>query len=154
MELKVVRKWKKPTYTIGWLLVDGVRLCDTLEDKDRGITQSMPTTEIYKKKVYGQTAIPTGRYKVDMNTVSPKFGSRAWARPYGGIVPWIKDVPGFNRILIHVLNSPAETQGCLGVGWNRVKGKIVESTKAYKMLMEEYLLPAKARNEEIWLTIV
>ena len=40
MKLEVVRKWKRDTYTIGALYVNGVRFCDTLEDKDRGLKQT------------------------------------------------------------------------------------------------------------------
>ena len=153
MELKVERKWKKPTYTIGNLYVDGVFLCNVLEDKDRGLTQDMSTVEIYKKKVYGQTAIPKGRYRVNLDTVSPKFKSRSWAVKYGGRVPWIEGVPGFDRILIHPLTTPNETSGCVGIGENRVKGKILNSQRAYFDLMDFYLEPARERKEEVWITI-
>ena len=153
MELKVKRKWFKPTYTIGWFLVEEIRLCDTLEDKDRGLTQTMPTTEIYKKKVYGQTAIPKGRYRVDLNSVSPKFRTRSWAVKYGGKVPRLVDVPGFNGILIHPLTTPNETDGCIGIGENRVKGKILNSQRAFFDLMDFYLEPARLRKEEVWITI-
>ena len=153
MELKVKRKWFKPTYTIGWLLVEGLRFSDTLEDKDRGLTQDMSTTEIYRKKTYGQTAIPKGRYHVNLNTVSPKFKSRSWAVKYGGRVPWIEGVPGFDRILIHPGNTPNDTQGCILIGENKVKGKIVNSQKAFFDLMDFYLEPARQRKEEVWITI-
>ena len=153
MELKVERKWKKPTYTIGNLYVDGVFLCNVLEDKDRGLTQDMPTTEIYKKKVYGQTAIGTGRYRVDMDTVSAKFKNRSWAQPYGGKLPRLLNVPGFDGVLAHVGNSPLDTQGCVLVGKNTIKGRLTDSTKCFRELMDNYLIPAHKRGEEIWITI-
>ena len=153
MELKIKRLWKKPTYTIGNLYVGDVFLCNVLEDKDRGLTQDMPTTEIYKKKVYGYTCIPAGRYRINMNRISPKFKKRSWAAPYGGRLPMLEDVPGFDGILIHVGNSPADTNGCVLTGYNRVKGKVVDSAKAFKALMDDYLVPAAQRGEEIWITI-
>ena len=153
MELTVKRKWFKSTYTIGWFLVEGIRFSDTLEDKDRGLTQNMSTSEIYKKKVYGQTAIPKGRYELDLNTVSPKFRYRSWAAKYGGRVPRLKDVPGFSGILIHPLSTPNETDGCIGVGENRVKGKIVNSQRAFFDLMDFYLEPARQRGEKVWITV-
>ena len=52
MKLTLKRVAKRPTYTIGWLYVDGVKFADTIEDKDRGLTQSMPVAEIKKRKVY------------------------------------------------------------------------------------------------------
>lgn len=153
MELKVKRLWKKPTYTIGNLYVDGIFLCNTLEDKDRGLTQDMPTTEIYKKKVYGYTCIPAGRYRINMNRISPKFHKRNWAVKYGGRVPEIENVPCWTGVLFHPLNTPNESLGCVGVGENKVKGKIINSQKWFFTLMDEYLEPARERKEEVWLTI-
>lgn len=135
------------------MFIDGVLFSDTLEDKDRGIIQSMPTTEIYKRKVYGSTAIGAGRYKIRMDIISPKFKKRSWAAPYGGRLPRLEDVPGFDGILIHVGNSPADTNGCVLIGYNRVKGKVVDSAKAFKALMDNYLVPAAQRGEEIWITV-
>lgn len=153
MELLLIRRWPKPTYCIGALYINGVRFHETLEDKDRGLTQDMPTTEIYKKKVYGQTAIPKGRYRVEMNIVSPKFKTRNWAVKYDGRVPRIMDVPCWDGVLIHPLQTPNETLGCIGIGENKVRGKIINSQKTFFELMDNYLEPARLRGEEIWLTI-
>ena len=153
MELLLIRRWPKPTYCIGALYINGVRFHETLEDKDRGLTQDMPTAEIYKKKVYGYTAIPKGRYHIGMDRVSPKFKNKSWAAKYGGRVPHIENVPCWEGVLIHPLNNPNESQGCVGVGENKVKGKIINSQKTYFELMDNYLEPARLRGEEIWLTI-
>lgn len=40
MELTIDRKWKKATYTIGRLYVDGIYYFNTPEDKDRGLRQT------------------------------------------------------------------------------------------------------------------
>ena len=56
MRLKLIRRYKKDTYTIGQLLVDGAFFCNTLEDKDRGLTQDMPLPVIKAAKVYGEAA--------------------------------------------------------------------------------------------------
>lgn len=153
MELLVIRRWPKPTYCIGALYIDGVRFHETLEDKDRGITQDMPTTEIYKKKVYGYTAIGKGRYRIDMNSVSPKFKNRNWAAKYGGRVPEILDVKCFSGVRIHPGSDASSTAGCICVGENKVRGKLINSQKTYFELMDNYLEPARLRGEEIWLTI-
>lgn len=154
MELLVERKWKKTTYTIGRLYVDGAFLSNSLEDKDRGLLQGMPTTEIYKRKVYGSTAIPKGRYKVRIDIVSPKFKSRNWATPYGGKIPRLEGVPGFDGILIHPGSSPQDTYGCILVGANTIVGRLTSSQKTFFELMDNYLVPAYKRGEEIWITIV
>ena len=56
MLLEVKRLYKKETYTIGVLIVDGTKFSDTLEDKVRDLNS--------EKKVYGETAIPAGKYNV------------------------------------------------------------------------------------------
>lgn len=153
MELKVIRKAKTPEYTIGKLYIDGVAYCDTLEDCDRGLTQDMPLEEIKTKKVYGKTAIPTGTYEIDMNTVSPKFKDRSWAKPFGGKIPTIMKTPGFDRVLIHPGNTKNDTDACLLVGKNSVKGMVTDSSRTFMTLMSKYLLPAKLRGDKITITI-
>ena len=153
MKLKVIRKAKTPEYTIGKLYVDGIYVCDTLEDCDRGLTQDMPLEEIKAKKIYGKTSIPKGTYDIDMNTVSPKFKDRSWAKPYGGKVPRLLNVKGFEGILVHPLNKASESLGCIGVGKNTVVGMVTDSTNTFKMLMDNYLLPAKVKGEKITMTI-
>lgn len=153
MELVLERKWYRDTYTIGKLSVNGVVVCDTLEDKDRGLHQNMSLNEINRIKVYGETAIPKGRYHIDMDTVSSKFKTRVWAKPYNGKIPRLLSVPGYQGVLIHVLNSPEDSLGCIGVGQNKQVGKILNSTVTFYMLMDSYLVPAHFRGEEIWITI-
>lgn len=153
MELKVKRVAKKEDYTIGKLYIDGVYFADTLEDCDRGLTQDMPLEEIKAKKVYGKTAIPTGTYEIDMNTVSPKFKDRSWAKPYGGKLPRLIGVKGFDGVLCHPGNTSESTSGCLLVGKNSVKGMVTDSSRTFMSLMSKYLLPAKVKGEKITITI-
>ena len=54
MQLTLRRTWKKDTYTVGNLYVDGLWFCNTMEDKDRGLTQDMPLEQIKRIKVYGK----------------------------------------------------------------------------------------------------
>ena len=136
MTLQLKRRYKGANYTIGDLYIDGKWFSDTLEDTDRGLTNTMSKDEIAKVKVYGKTAIPTGTYVVDMNTVSPKFGKRSWAKPYGGKVPRLLDVPGYEGVLIHPGNTADDTLGCILVGRNKVKGQVVESQITFKALMK------------------
>lgn len=135
MEILVKRIAKKSKYTIGKLYIDGQYICNTLEDTDRGLSQDMPLEEIKKKKVYGETAIPTGVYKVDMNTISPKFKSRTWAKPYGGKIPRLVAVPGYEGVLIHPGNKAADSLGCILVGENTVVGQVVNSQATFKKVM-------------------
>lgn len=153
MELKVKRKAFEKSYTIGDLFIDGKFFSNTLEDADRGLTQDMPLEEIKAKKVYGKTAIPTGTYEVDMNIVSPKFKDRSWAKPYGGKLPRLLDVPGYEGVLLHVGNTASDSSGCLLVGKNSIKGMITDSTRTFHTLISKFLLPAKAKGEKITITI-
>ena len=153
MKLTLKRIAKKLDYTIGRLYVDGVYVCDTLEDRDRGLKDSMAEAFIIRKKIYGQTAIPTGTYHIDMDTYSPKFGNRVWARNYRGRIPRLLSVKGYSGVLIHVGNTAKDTEGCILVGKNKVVGKVLESTAAFRDLMDKYLVPAHIREEEITITI-
>lgn len=153
MELIVDRRWPKKGYTIGAFFIDSLRFHESLEDEDRGLLQSMSLSEIQRKKKYGITAIPKGRYEVNLNSVSPKFKYRVWAKPYGGRVPEILNVKGFSGIRIHPMTTAADSLGCIGVGENKIKGRIVNSQKIYRELMDRYLEPARIRGERIWITV-
>ena len=135
MEILVKRIAKKSKYTIGKMYRDGQYICDTLEDADRGLNQNMSLKEINNKKVYGETAVPTGTYKVDMNTVSPKFKSRTWAKPYGGKLPRLVLVPGYDGVLIHPGNKAEDTLGCILVGENKAVGQVLNSQVTFKKIM-------------------
>lgn len=147
MKLKIDRTYKKEKYTIGRLYVDGVFFCNTLEDTDRGLDESTTALEIADKKIAGQTAIPTGTYKVAMDIYSPKYGKRDYYKHFcGGYLPRLLNVKGFNGILIHRGVHQDHTEGCILVGWNRVKGQLVDSQKAFEEL---YAMMKKADEIEI-----
>lgn len=152
MKLLLRRIFKGPQYTIGKLYVNGVYECDTLEDTDRGLHETQSLLEIQSKKVYGQTAIPYGTYKIDMNTVSPKFKDRSWAKFCGGKLPRLIDVKGYEGVLIHVGNKAEDTLGCILVGENKVKGQVINSTASFNKLMK-LLLQANIDGEDIELTV-
>lgn len=142
MKLELKRIAKRTTYTIGKLYIDGKYFCDTLEDKDRGLTQKTPLTTIKKIKIPNETAIPTGVYKVIVNS-SPKFRRN---------LPRLLDVPGFDGILIHRGNSDKDSSGCILVGENKVVGKVINST-GYEHKIVDLLTEAQNRGEVITITI-
>ena len=153
MELKIERKYKKDTYTIGNLYIDGKWFSNTLEDKDRGLRQTMSLEEINRIKVYGETAIPTGRYIIRMDIVSPKYNSVKWYRDnFKGRMPRFESVKGYSGVLIHPGNTCLDTLGCVLVGINKVKGKVVESRDYFKRFWKQ-LEEAYKRGETIYLTI-
>lgn len=152
MKLTLKRIFKGPRYTIGKLFINGVYECDTLEDQDRGLTSQMSLEEIKAKKVYRETAIPTGTYSINMTTVSPKFKDRAWAKFCGGKLPRLIDVKGFEGVLIHVGNTYKDTFGCILVGENKLKGQLINSTVTFQNLYAE-MIEAKLKGENIELII-
>lgn len=136
MKLLLKRIAKKDKYTIGNLYVDGKFFCNTLEDKDRGLNSQMSLKEIKNKKVYGETAIPIGTYKIDMDEESPSFKNRTWAKPYNGKIPRLSDVPGYSGVLIHPGNDQSDTLGCILVGRNTQVGKVLDSQNTFHSLMK------------------
>ena len=136
MKLRVERRVKGDAYTIGTLYVNGERFCDTLEDRVRDLAGG-------ERKVPGETAIPEGRYKVIVNR-SPKFGRD---------LPRLLDVPQFEGVLIHRGNTDKDSSGCILVGENKVKGKVINSTP-YEERLVALCKAALAEGETIELEIV
>ena len=120
MKLTIKRTITRNNYTLGKLYVDGVYFCDTLEDRDRGLTQNMSVEQIKSIKVPGETAIPKGTYKVTLDVVSPKFSKYPfYLQTCGGKLPRLIDVKGYEGVLIHVADGPKRNslvQGCIGIG--------------------------------------
>lgn len=142
MKLTLNRRFKAPEYTIGDLYIDGQWFCNTLEDTDRDLSQDMLLTYIQNKKIKSQTAIPTGTYKVDMDTVSPKFSNYSkypYAKQFNAKMPRLLNVKGFEGILIHAGSTQKHTDGCILVGINKVKGQVINSQATWKKLMSVLL---------------
>lgn len=100
-------------------------------------------------KVYGNTAIPYGKYRVVLNVRSPKYSMRSAYAWCGGYLPRLLDVPHFDGILFHAGNTADESAGCLLVGENKAKGQLINSMATLRKLYAEL----KSKNEDIWLTI-
>lgn len=132
MQIKINRIFKGTEYTIGRLELDGKYFCDTLEDRVR------PSGE----KVRGETAIPAGNYEVILN----------WSPRFKCVLPMVLDVPGFSGVRIHAGNCAADTEGCVLVGFNQAKGRLVASRPTLERLMEKLLDAVKAGGK-IWLEI-
>lgn len=109
------RTYYGTTYTIGKLFIDGEYFCDTLEDVVRqdGV------------KIYGETAIPTGKYDIIL-TYSPKFKRS---------LPLLLNVPNFTNIRIHNGSYATDSEGCILVGENKQKGMLTNSKKTIDNLM-------------------
>ena len=143
MKILIQRHALKAGYTIGRMEINGRYFCDTLEDTDRGLHESMTEDEIAALKVKGATAIPSGTYRIDMQTRSPRFGR---------VLPRLISVKGYAGVLIHNGNTAADTEGCILVGENRERGKVLNSRATLERLLV-FLRSAQAEGEEIELVI-
>ncbi len=141
MNIILNRIAKKAKYTIGKLYINDQYFCDTLEDTDRGLTQSMTEQQIGSKKVYGETAIPTGTYRIIIS-YSNKFKKQ---------MPLLLNVPGFAGIRIHSGNTEKDSLGCILVGKNKAVGKVLESRDTYSKLFS--ILQEANKKETIKITI-
>lgn len=154
MKLKLIRKWKKETYTIGQLYVDGVFFSNTIEDKDRGLDQKMPKEQIFFIKKPGITAIPTGTYEITLSIQSNKYKkSKKIMEICNGYVPRLIDVPGYSGILIHPGNTAKDTEGCIIPGKNDKVGYVSNSTHYFTLLYNK-MKDAKRKNEKITIEII
>lgn len=142
MELRVERLWPRENYTVGRLYVNNEFFSNTLEDKiiDKNKNGVFDNDE---KKVYGESAIPYGKYKVVYN-YSSKFGRN---------LPRLLGVPHFEGILIHPGNTAKDSFGCILVGKNTSKGMLSESRYTSDKL-NEIIDAAQKRGEEITIEIV
>ena len=149
MELKLNRIFLGNDYTIGELYVNEEYICDTLEDKVRELPATCPYTPKQqnckcKEKVYSETAIPAGTYKVKLT----------YSNKYKKIMPEICDVPHFLGIRIHSLNTSKETEGCIGVGnWDEMKGNWISNSRVNYNKLYDLLKSASDKKEDINITI-
>lgn len=114
LEIQVVRRWLLDGCTLGELYVDGRAFGFACEDEVRSV------------KIAGETAIPAGEYAIRIER------SPSWKRD----MPYLADVPGFTRVMIHPGNSPEDTRGCILVGCqvDVERGHILQSRACFDAL--------------------
>ena len=149
MKLEVIRFNKGEDSTNGILFdITNERkfLCYTLEDESR------------EEKVYGETCIPEGEYRINFRREGGYHAkySKRFANIHMGMLE-VCDVPNFKYILLHCGNTDEDTAGCLLLGDtqenNNIKknGFIGRSTQAYTRV---YPKIAKALKKEEEVTII
>lgn len=141
MEILLKRIARKEKYTIGKFYIDGQYMCDTLEDTDRGLKQSMTIEEIKQIKIKNQTAIPTGRYQVIWS----------YSNRFKKCLPLLLNVPGYEGIRIHSGNTEADTSGCPLLGQNKVVGKVINSVITCNKVLP--LIKEACENGKVYITV-
>lgn len=130
--MKAILTLKRDTYTskttIGKLYLNDMFICDTLEDVCRDINRDGDLDDTGETKVYGETAIPSGIYKITLE-MSPRFKK---------LLPLLHNVKNYIGVLIHMGNWAKDTHGCILVGERGIDElKPGTSMKALSKLMQE-----------------
>jgi hypothetical protein len=129
MEMLVTRQTLTDESTIGELTIDGEHQCFTLEDKVRPV------------KVFGETAIPAGRYEVVVN----------FSNHFQKMLPELVDVPNFEGVRIHSGNTAKDTEGCILVGTTKGANVVSNSRDAFNALFTK--IQAAAAQEKVFIEI-
>jgi hypothetical protein len=145
MEITVQRFSSNNESTLGVLFIDCDFQCYTIEDEFRS------------KKARGETRIPAGRYRITLRNEGgfhSRYLQKFGADFHKGML-WIRDVPDFEYILIHIGNDDDDTAGCLLVGNtannNRSgAGFVGDSTGAYKELYQ-IIRDAILDGDDVWI---
>lgn len=157
MRLLLIREFDNSTDTIGKLYFKDykniIRYVYTIEDSYNDI------------KIPGNTRISAGQYEITLRKEGGVFERYCrhkdiWiaenTKRYGLV--WIRNVPNYEYILIHIGNTSKDSEGCILVGdqvnnTSYAAGFITDSTVAYKRLMNE-IYPAFNRSEKLSITII
>lgn len=143
MKLRLERRYAGPKYTIGFLFINGIYFCDTIEDKVRDFNKDGDLLDPGEDKVYAETAIPYGKYDVELS-MSPKFKR---------LLPMVLNVRHFTGIRIHRGNTAKDSAGCILPGENKVKGRVINSTQYEKEIVKR-MREATKRGEPIDIQII
>jgi hypothetical protein len=134
MELKTIRYNTEKTFSDGLFFINNKFQCHTIEDGHKDV------------KVKGETRIPDGRYEVTLRKEGGFHGR--YLKEYGASfhkgMLWVRNVPNFEYILIHVGNSAKDTEGCLLVGMTNsadeagfIGGSKIAYRKIYPIIAKE-----------------
>jgi len=144
MRITVHRIYDTGKATIGYLLIDGVYFCWTLEDEGR------------KVKVKGETRIWEGTYKLGIRkddtplTVKHRKDYGTWFKYHIEIL----NVPAFSGLYVHAGNDETHTDGCLLLG-DILANPIVQPLKPLSASIQankrfyELVYPKLERGEQV-----
>ena len=124
--------------TLGTMRFDDGFVCQTLED---------PVRE--GAKIYGDTAIPRGTYRVTITR----------SKRYGKMMPLLHHVPNFAGVRLHCGNNTDDTSGCILVGMDRdgeagSDGLQILRSRDAMDEVQPRIAAALANADKVWLDIV
>ena len=148
VELEVWRYRGTTIATLGHFMLRGEstweQLCFALEDRSRPLGV----------KVRGTTRIPAGRYAIELRTEGGMHARYQVGQGAGhrGML-WLRDVPGFKWVYIHIGNDDDDTEGCILVGEDRNEAActIGRSRAAYSRIYPR--IAAAIEAEGAWITL-
>lgn len=136
--------------TIGVFSINNEFVCNAIEDVDRNLSQGMTVAEILKRKMYGVTCIPYGRYQIKILR-SPRWSIK---KGVDVSVPYLMDVPGYSGIEIHPANFASEIKGCIAPGmYDPSRPESVWFSKqSYEKLL--FRIAEMLKNSNVYINIV
>lgn len=141
MTIKIYRYEFNQNNTIGKMFVNSMFFGYILEDKDRGLNDDMTIAEIKMRKLFGQTAIPSGKYEIILS----------YSNRFKKVLPLLLNVKGFEGIRIHGGNTEADTLGCPLLGAKRGDNKIFECAEINQKLIS--MLAKSLEKEKCFIEI-
>lgn len=169
MQLLLQREPTVHEVTYGKLYVNDKYECETLEDSIREVPKNMNESvgDWYSRwKVLGKTAIPAARYEVLIDYSSrfhrlmPHIVDPPGMNILNGLQALMDQHRGFSGVRIHSLNTAAQTEGCVGVGKERVNfgsgDLIVPGISMSRLAFDALFTQLKStipNDERIWIDI-
>jgi len=139
METRIIRVAQGKESTLSQLYINGIFQCYLLEDKIREV------------KIPSQTAIPTGVFRLKLNTFGGKNVDykKAFGKLHEGMIE-ITGVPNYSFVYVHTGNTIKDSAGCplCGFGFQFVDGnfQVSQSVAAYKMIYPKLVALVKVEN--------
>ena len=133
--------FKRTTYTknstVSKLLVENKQIGWGIEDVVRPAKG---------KKIWGQTAIPAGRYQCVI-TWSPKFQRK---------MPLLVGVPGYEGVRIHWGNDETASEGCLlvGKGYDMKHPDWISESRDMFAILYPQIEQTLNTKREVWVDVV
>lgn len=166
MELLLDRNYRTELTTISDFYINSIFESNILEDKDRGLYNSMSLEKIKSIKQYGKTCIPytdDNEYIIGWR-ISQRFSNQYfWSDLYKKLIPfkeyslltavektnysahemmWITNTKGFDFCYFHWGNTHLHTLGCLIIG-KRKNNDFVENSRDAYIKMYQKIRPLK-----------